>query len=108
MKQTDTPTLIKAMRIIARDIQSGDGVANAAIAEAADRLEDLSNQLRCAMILNHERQAELMRWRAMVAEFMSLAGKVVETNNLPEHAPALQALFDKNSDLITSALGISE
>lgn len=40
MKQTDTPTLIKAMRVLAREIQSGDGVANAAIAEAADRLEE--------------------------------------------------------------------
>jgi hypothetical protein len=40
--KTDTPTLIRALRILAQDIQSGDGVANAAIAEAADRLEELS------------------------------------------------------------------
>ena len=32
-------TLVAAMRILARDIQSNDGVANAAIAEAADRQE---------------------------------------------------------------------
>lgn len=38
--RSSTPTLIAAMRILARDIQSGDGVANAAIAEAADRLEE--------------------------------------------------------------------
>jgi len=38
-KRTDTATLIQAMRILARDIQSDDGVANAAIAEAADRME---------------------------------------------------------------------
>lgn len=36
---TDTYTLIEALRILARDIESGDGVANAAIAEAADRLQ---------------------------------------------------------------------
>jgi len=36
-----TTTLVKAMRILARDIQSADGVANAAIYEAADRLEHL-------------------------------------------------------------------
>ena len=36
---TETKVLIEALRILARDIQSGDGVANAAIAEAADRLE---------------------------------------------------------------------
>jgi len=38
---TDTDTLIKTMRILAQDIESEDGVANAAIAEAADRLEAL-------------------------------------------------------------------
>jgi len=41
--RTDTKTLIAAMRILARDIQSGDGVANAAIAEAADRMEEMRN-----------------------------------------------------------------
>jgi len=38
---TDTATLIAALRILARDIQSGDGIANACIAEAADRIEQL-------------------------------------------------------------------
>ena len=36
---TSTATLIAAMRVLANDIQSDDGVANLAIAEAADRLE---------------------------------------------------------------------
>lgn len=39
--RTSTPTLIGAMRILANDIQSEDGVANAAIAEAADRMEEM-------------------------------------------------------------------
>lgn len=42
MKKTDDQTLVSALRILARDIESGDGVANAAIAEAADRLEELT------------------------------------------------------------------
>lgn len=42
---TDTTTLIEAMRILSREIESGDGVANAAIAEAADRLEELQAKL---------------------------------------------------------------
>ena len=33
------------MRILARDIQSQDGVANAAIAEAADRLEEQQEEI---------------------------------------------------------------
>jgi len=39
--KTNTKTLIKALRILAEDIQSDDGVANSCIAEAADRLEEL-------------------------------------------------------------------
>jgi hypothetical protein len=39
-RKSSTETLIAAMRILARDIQSGDGVANAAISEAADRLAE--------------------------------------------------------------------
>ena len=40
-KKTDTLILVKAMRRLADDIQSDDGVANAAIAEAGDRLDEL-------------------------------------------------------------------
>lgn len=39
--RSKTTTLIQAMRILSKDIQSEDGVANAAIAEAADRMEEL-------------------------------------------------------------------
>ena len=40
---SSTKTLVESLRILARDIQSDDGVANAAIAEAADRLELLES-----------------------------------------------------------------
>lgn len=43
--RSDTKTLIQAMRILAVDIYSEDGIANAAIAEAADRLEEYHNLL---------------------------------------------------------------
>ena len=43
MKLTDTNTLISACRILARDIHSDDGVANAALVEIADRIEELEN-----------------------------------------------------------------
>jgi len=41
--RTDTPTLIAAMRELAATIQCDDGVANAAILEAAERLQELSS-----------------------------------------------------------------
>ena len=39
--RTSTSTLIAAMRALARDIDSPDGVANAAILEAAERMEEM-------------------------------------------------------------------
>ncbi len=51
--KTDTKTLIEAMRILSCEIQSGDGVANAAIAEAANRLEELQTKLeKCKAYFN--------------------------------------------------------
>lgn len=43
--KTDNKTLVLALRILANDIQSDDGVANACIAEAANRIEELVQQL---------------------------------------------------------------
>lgn len=39
--KTSTETLIKVLYVLVDDIQSEDGVANAAILEAAQRLEEL-------------------------------------------------------------------
>jgi hypothetical protein len=39
--ETDTQTLVKALRILANNITSDDGVANAVISEGADRIEKL-------------------------------------------------------------------
>lgn len=53
MKRTETLTLAAALDILARDIQSGDGVANAAIAEAAERLRETGREnatLRSALV----------------------------------------------------------
>ena len=46
MRKSDTKTIIGAMRILSREIYCEDGVATAAIAEAADRLEELEAQLK--------------------------------------------------------------
>lgn len=42
--KSSTETIIKAMYILSNDIQSQDGVANAAILEAAIRLEELDKE----------------------------------------------------------------
>ena len=43
--RTKTETLIAAMRILSQNIESDDGIANATIAEAADRIEELFSEL---------------------------------------------------------------
>lgn len=43
--RTETKTIIEALRILAGDIFSEDGIANLAIAEAADRMEELSDEV---------------------------------------------------------------
>ena len=44
-RRASTETIIKAMRLLAQDIESEDGVAAAACLEAADRLEELSRKV---------------------------------------------------------------
>ena len=43
--KSSTETLINALHILAQEIESPDGVANQAIAEAAERLQELSNDV---------------------------------------------------------------
>ena len=45
LKRTHTDIIAKAMDVLARDIESHDGVANAAIGEAAQRLRELQSQV---------------------------------------------------------------
>jgi hypothetical protein len=56
--RTDTQTLIAAMRHLAATIQSDDGVANAAIAEAADRLDEM--HAACKSAIQHIETIERM------------------------------------------------
>lgn len=45
-RRTEDATLIAALRILARDIESGDGCANACLLEVAARLETLVEERR--------------------------------------------------------------
>lgn len=44
--RSKTGTLIEALKILARDIESDDGVPEACLLEAADRLEELHQYIR--------------------------------------------------------------
>ena len=70
-RRTDDATLIAAVRILARDIQSGDGCANACLLEVAARLAELVEERRSITTLigkvetleaDNERLREERRW----------------------------------------------
>ena len=42
--KTNNTTIVSALRILAKDIKSDDGIANACIEEAANRIEELVNE----------------------------------------------------------------
>lgn len=58
---TNTKTMIDALRILSNDIQSGDGVANLCISEAADMIEYLQEQLNLSAKIIIEQNEALMQ-----------------------------------------------
>jgi Rad3-related DNA helicase len=107
MKQSSTPTLISALRILARQprlIESDDGVANMAIAEAADRMEEmqtrekkLSQKLCCFTGESLEDAADRLReehnkaknesdaWKERATRRMGLAHELREAMGIEEN-----------------------
>lgn len=55
-------TCIKALRALAQDIQSEDGVANAALHECADRMEQLHERINQLETENDALRADLLLW----------------------------------------------
>jgi hypothetical protein len=66
--RSSTQTIIAALRNLASTIESGDGVANAAIAEAADRLEILQLTILKAESLCKEHESKASRSRRLYEE----------------------------------------
>ncbi len=63
-----TETLIAAMRILSQDIQSDDGVANAAVAEAAERLAEQHMRIAKLEQENDSMRADLLLWNEKEAK----------------------------------------
>jgi hypothetical protein len=61
--RTSTETLIAAMHILATEIQSDDGAANAAVAEAAERLAEQHMRINQLEQENDAMRADLLLWK---------------------------------------------
>jgi hypothetical protein len=96
-KDDPDTTLVSALRILARDIDSEDGIANAAIAEAADRIEELAKEIKqihkdygcevrdpCGTIWQHAAkvQAERDKYKSAVERLRGLLLEVLEDDTL--------------------------
>ena len=86
--RTRTPILIAAMRLLAQEIQSEDGVANAAIAEAADRLEELAHiaEGNSKLIAAQRALGESLRSQLIQAQ-QGLGEGVARPHDTPEGCP---------------------
>ena len=60
--KTSTETLIAAMRMLSQDIQSDDGAANAAVAEAGERLAEQHMRIAQLEQENDALRADLLLW----------------------------------------------
>lgn len=72
---SSTPTLIKALRVLAVEIQSGEGVANAAILEASQRLEEMLSLLDGAYDVVEIWKAETPHQTQWKSEWLKIARK---------------------------------
>lgn len=75
-RRTATATLVKALRILSREIYCEDGVATAAIAEGADRIEEL--QLTRGEVSSLVRAADCMSRKAQQQVCHHVAGYLLE------------------------------
>ena len=96
LKRTHTDIIAKAMDVLARDIESHDGVANAAIGEAAQRLRELQSQVdKWEAELGAVMPADFKDWHQNdPLERPAVARWVVE--NLRKQVAELQAQLDSS------------
>ncbi len=91
-----TETLVSALRILSVEIQSGDGVANAVVAEAADRLTLMANLVARHIEETKKDTAEMQT----ACETMNGATKTIQ--RLKEHIKRLEEAGESVNDAIMS------
>ena len=91
--RTETETIIEALRILAGDIFSEDGIANLIWEEAADRMEEL-----CAELLFQKRLAEKNVEAAMICGKIYIARNItLDWQEIPSLLKAIDKLYrDEN------------
>lgn len=91
--RSKTETIIGALRVLANDIQSEDGIANLTIAEAADRMEEL-----CSELLYQKGLAETYEKAARICGKIYIARNItLDWQEIPSLLKAIDKLYrDEN------------
>lgn len=76
--RTDTQTLIDALRILVRDVESDDGVANACIAEAAERIEQMRRAINNLIGYAITSRSHSREWLLDMASYINLAAEAID------------------------------
>lgn len=85
--KTQDSTLINALRILARDIESEDGIANALLQEAAERFAEL-------VLQNHECHAQSVRYLGQFERCMLAAQWLRSSRPASKRFKAAEAELD--------------
>lgn len=102
--RSDTETIIKALEILSKEIQSEDGVANAAIAEAAQRLKEFNNDWHQPELCNekyNELVIECNAWEELCEEIIERIEdipnikKTIKDRNLIDRYYNLKGHYEK-------------
>ena len=96
-RRTPDATLISALRILARDIQSGDGCANACLLEAAQQLEELVKERLTAGEREAIQLALTLEWPHTSEQWEVLAGCVGSVCKVPanKHKVAIRSFLSR-------------
>lgn len=90
--KSKTESIISALRVLARDIQTDDGVVNACLEEAAGRLEGLHRELIEAIKERNKTVADLIKQRDE-----AIASARPEPSRLEIAAMAMQGMLAASS-----------
>ena len=96
--RSDTKTIITAMKYLSEDIESTDGVANAAIAEAAQRLEELIFENKFILKNQLKAQQDLEWWKETASTNIKISLQLA--NEIEELQQINQELEDYTDKLV--------
>lgn len=97
--KSETDTIISALRVLARDIHTDDGVVNTCLEEAAGRLEELDRALSDYIKERNKTVADLIKQRDVAYNRMSqqITAAHSEPSRLEIAAQLLAALAGRES-----------